>query len=79
MSDNLIEQELHLEQVRADIARKTQEILFEPRKYRVQLFAAFATAFIAGAAVFAAGATWFQPRSIQVQPIIIQLPVKVQP
>jgi hypothetical protein len=60
------------DQLLADHDRKRQEVEFEPRKYRLHLFALIATAFLAGAAVFAAGATWFQPRSAQ--PIVIQLP-----
>jgi hypothetical protein len=39
---------LRVEQMRADIARKTQEMLFEPRKYRLQFSAVIISVFVAG-------------------------------
>jgi hypothetical protein len=42
--------ELRLAQIRIDIARKTQELLYEPRKFRIQFWLAIAASVVAGAA-----------------------------
>ena len=43
-----ISEQLRVERMRADIARTTQEMLYEPRKYRIQFFGAVVSAFVAG-------------------------------
>jgi hypothetical protein len=39
-------EELRLEQIRKDIARRTQEMLYEPRKYRVAFAAVMVSAVV---------------------------------
>jgi hypothetical protein len=43
--------ELRLEQIRLDIARKTQELLFEPRKVRIAFASMVASIFLAGGVI----------------------------
>ena len=68
-------EELKLQQIRADIARKTQEMLYEPRKYRVQFFGAIASAFVAGAAISGVFVAYVNAHQQPApQPIVIQIP-----
>jgi hypothetical protein len=69
------ENELRLAQVRADIARKTQELMFEPRKYRVQ-FAMMMAAVVVASAAFGG---FVVTLSRAPPPIIIQLPHQEPP
>lgn len=69
--------ELRLAQIRADIARKTQEMLYEPRKYRIQFFATIISACVAsgvvGGAVVGGAVAYINAHSAPPQPIVIQL------
>jgi hypothetical protein len=68
--------ELHLEQIRVDIARKTQEMMFEPRKYRVTVIAVVVSALVGGLAAggIIGGVAVTLSRPLTPQPIIIQVP-----
>jgi len=57
-----------------DIARKTQEMIFEPRKYRIQFTALIVSVFVAGGIIGGVLVTYFNARQPAPQPIIIQLP-----
>lgn len=63
------ENELRLAQIRLDIARETQELLFEPRKYRVQFVVMVAAITVGSAAL--GGFVVSLARAPQ--PIVIQL------
>jgi hypothetical protein len=65
--------ELRLQQIRADIARKTQEMLFEPRKYRIQFFSAVVSAFVAGGVISGVLVAYVNAHQTPPQPIVIQL------
>jgi hypothetical protein len=72
-----IAEQLRIEQMRADIARKTQEMLFEPRKYRIQFAAAIISACVAGGvvggAVVGGAVAYLNAHPSPPQPIVIQL------
>lgn len=65
--------DLRLEQVRVDIARKTQEMLYEPRKYRIQFFGAVTSAFVAGGVIGGVLVAYVNAHPPLPQPIVIQL------
>jgi hypothetical protein len=69
--------QLRREQMRADIARKTQEMLYEPRKYRTQFAAVIISACVAsgvvGGAVVGAVVAFINAHQMAPQPIVIQL------
>jgi hypothetical protein len=69
-----LDDELRREQIRKDIARKTQEMLFEPRKYRVQFAALVVSVFVAGGVIGGVLVTYLNAHQPQPQPIILQLP-----
>ena len=73
MSAAEIAERLRIEQIRADIARTTQELLCEPRKYRVQFAAAIISACVGGAVVGAAVAYNITAHQAAPRPIVIQL------
>jgi hypothetical protein len=72
-----ISEQLRVEQMRADIACTTQEMLFEPRKYRIQFAAAIISACVAGGvvggAVVGAAVAYINAHQTPPQPIVIQL------
>jgi hypothetical protein len=68
-----ISEQLRVEQMRADIARTTQEMLFEPRKYRIQFAAAIISACVAGGVVGGAAVAYINAHQMTPQPIVIQL------
>ena len=63
--------ELRLEQVRKDIARKTQEMLYEPRKYRIAFYTAMIGTLVAGGVIGGALVTYLNahqgPQTVVVQ------------
>lgn len=67
-------EQLRIAQLRADIARKTQEILFEPRKYRLQFAAVIISVFVAGSIIGGVGVAYLNAHQPAPQPIIIQVP-----
>lgn len=69
-------EQLHIEQIRADIARKTQEILFEPRKYRLQFAGVIISVVIGSLAAggVIGGTIVNYLNGHQPAPIIIQVP-----
>lgn len=71
-------EQLRIEQIRADIARKTQEMLFEPRKYRLQfaavMFAAVISAFVGGGIIGGVVVAYLNAHRLAPPPIIIQMP-----
>jgi hypothetical protein len=71
---DLTEDELRREQIRKDIARKTQEMLFEPRKYRVQFAAFVVSVFVAGGIIGGVIVTYLNAHQPAPQPIIINIP-----
>jgi hypothetical protein len=66
--------ELRREQIRTDIARKTQEMLFEPRKSRIQFAALVVSVFVAGGVIGGVIVTFLNAHQPAPQPIIITLP-----
>jgi hypothetical protein len=73
--------QLRIEQIRADIARKTQEMLFEPRKYRLQfaaiivsIVAALISVAVASGIIGGVVVTYLNAHMPPPQPIIIQVP-----
>jgi uncharacterized membrane protein YoaK (UPF0700 family) len=68
-----IAEQLRVEQIRADIARTTQEMLYEPRKYRIQFFGAVVSAFVAGGIISGVLVAYVNAHQMTPQPIVIQL------
>jgi sugar phosphate permease len=72
--DPEVTEQLRIEQIRSDIARKTQEMLFEPRKYRLQFAAVIISVFVAGGIIGAVLVGYLDAHRPPPQPIIIQVP-----
>jgi hypothetical protein len=61
--------QLRIEQIRANIARRTQEMLFEPRKYRLQFAAVMVSVAVAGGIIGGVAVAYLnahQPQTINV-------------
>jgi hypothetical protein len=63
-----------IEQIRADIARRTQEMLYEPRKYRLQFAAVIISVAVASGIIGGVLVTYLNAHQPPPQPIIIQVP-----
>lgn len=70
-----VAKQLRIEQIRADIARKTQEMLFEPRKYRLQFAAVIISVAVASGIIGGVLVTYLNAHlPAPLSPIIIQVP-----
>jgi hypothetical protein len=68
-----ITEQLRIELMQVDIARRTQELLYEPRKYRIQFFGAVVSAFVAGGIISGVLVAYVNAHQTPPQPIVIQL------